>query len=320
MTTVAAVVVTFNRKELVTQCLDRLAHQTRPLDRIYVIDNASTDGTKERLAERGFLSRPDISYVRLDKNSGGAGGFHEGMRLAHEAGFDWIWIMDDDGEPTTDSLALMTPLFDRTDLVAVMPMIADANGDPDFSAPHRGFMKTRSEIVDGEMGRSLTRADIAGKSEVDINYYSFVGPCFPRWVIDRVGLPLRQFFIHYDDIEFSQRIAPLGRAIVVTAARILHKEAQTVGHTETAGPGKRVRHRYDRLWIRYFGYRNLTWLVMRGKLDAPRLPIFLRHAKLIARILLFEDHKWRRVRFWNAALLDGLLGRFDNDKPRAILG
>lgn len=320
MTSVAAVVVTFNRKALVADCLRQLFQQTRPLDRIYLIDNCSSDGTREHLAALGLLDRAQLRYVRLDTNTGGAGGFHEGMRRAYEDDFDWIWIMDDDGEPALDALALMARHFADPGIAAVMPMIADGKGDPDFSAPHRGFFKKRDQIGRGSIGRSITPAELATDGEtVPIDYFSFVGPCFPRRVIQQVGLPKAEFFIHFDDIEYAHRIAQCGRAIVVPAAKILHKEAQTVSQSAGDGTAVDARVPVDRLWLRYYGYRNRFWLVSRGKLDAPLLPMLVYHLRIVAGTLLYDDRKWQRLRFWNAALIDGFRGCFDNDRPKRIL-
>jgi len=101
---IAAVVVTYNRKDLLKECLDALLNQTRPLDSIILIDNASTDGTPEFLKEKGYLDNPKIDYVRLPENTGGAGGFHEGVKRGYEKGYDWLWLMDDDALPEKSSL------------------------------------------------------------------------------------------------------------------------------------------------------------------------------------------------------------------------
>jgi rhamnopyranosyl-N-acetylglucosaminyl-diphospho-decaprenol beta-1,3/1,4-galactofuranosyltransferase len=93
---VAAVVVTFNRKHLLIECIQGLLVQTVRPDRIYIVDNASTDGTAESLAEAGYLNNPLIQYVCLGSNCGGAGGFSAGLEIAYKAGFDWFWLMDDD--------------------------------------------------------------------------------------------------------------------------------------------------------------------------------------------------------------------------------
>lgn len=99
--TVCAVVVTYNRKNLLLECLEAIRRQTRPVDAIYIIDNASTDGTPEVLKENGYipelppfnLSEPyeiehkisnlvdgnpiNVFYVRMYENTGSAGGFYE---------------------------------------------------------------------------------------------------------------------------------------------------------------------------------------------------------------------------------------------------
>src|SRR5260221_2165012 len=103
MGSVAAVVVTYNRKELLARCLEAIRAQSRPCERVFIVDNASTDGTPEYLAAAALMG-DSIQYIRLPANSGSAGGFHEGMRRAYESGYDWLWLMDDDGCPAPDRL------------------------------------------------------------------------------------------------------------------------------------------------------------------------------------------------------------------------
>ena len=102
---VAVVVVTYNRKALLVECLEALLNQTHAPERILVIDNAATDGTPELLAQMGLLNEPSIWYQRLEENLGGAGGFEIGMRLAYShLDCDWFWLMDDDTIPTPAAL------------------------------------------------------------------------------------------------------------------------------------------------------------------------------------------------------------------------
>ncbi len=101
---IAAVVVTFNRKKLLLECLNALLGQTYPLDEIVVLDNASTDGTKQELQEAGILSDARVKYLLMEKNTGGSGGFYYGSRQAYQDGADWIWMMDDDCIPTETAL------------------------------------------------------------------------------------------------------------------------------------------------------------------------------------------------------------------------
>ena len=89
---VCAVVVTYNRKVMLEECLTALLEQSRTVDTILVVDNKSTDDTLEMVREHF----PEVSVLALETNSGGAGGFHAGLEWAHRHGFDWFWLLDDD--------------------------------------------------------------------------------------------------------------------------------------------------------------------------------------------------------------------------------
>ena len=99
---IAAVVVTYNRYSLLTECINALKCQTYSLFDILIIDNASTDGTGEKLKE--FVDQGSIQYFNTGSNIGGAGGFNYGIRTAYELGYDYFWLMDDDTIPSETAL------------------------------------------------------------------------------------------------------------------------------------------------------------------------------------------------------------------------
>ena len=78
---VCAFVLTRNRKELLAECVRALLAQTHPVDQVIVLDNASTDGTEEHLRAEGLLDDPRVRFERREENTGGAGGYREGVRL-----------------------------------------------------------------------------------------------------------------------------------------------------------------------------------------------------------------------------------------------
>jgi GT2 family glycosyltransferase len=318
MTSIAAVVVTFNRKALLVECLRALLAQTVPLDRILVVDNASTDGTADLLREQGVIEAPGVRYLRLEQNTGGAGGFHAGMKAAYDEGHDWLWLMDDDAEPDKEALAQMVPHFERDDVAALAPMVTDAGWVDEYIEPHRGMRR------DGEIAgvvRPLTPAETAGQETLAITHCSFVGPLFPRRTIEAIGLPIADFFIHYDDYEYVQRARRIGPVLLVMAAKIAHKEARNTNRVEirTFLTQKVERPKYDSLWLAYYGYRNVVWLTNQGGSSLARIRLISRHARRLLEVMAYDDHKWRRIRFWNAAFIDGFTGRFSNDRPKKLL-
>ncbi|WP_312856266.1 glycosyltransferase, partial [Nocardioides pelophilus] len=113
---IVAVVVTYNRLPLLQLLVGRLL-AVDALSSILVIDNASTDGTGE------WLATADVRHRTLDRNRGGAGGFHAGLRAAvEEYDADLVWLMDDDGLPEPGCL---DRLLAETDLDFWGPLVVD---------------------------------------------------------------------------------------------------------------------------------------------------------------------------------------------------
>jgi len=217
---VCAVVVTHNRKELLRECLLALSSQTRAPDHILVVDNASTDGTYEMLK----MKFPEVEVLRLPENQGGAGGFHEGMKLAYEKGFDWLWLMDDDAEPMPETLAGLLKEALNNDAGVICPIIVTKDGI--VQNYHHKLINKRtctekpaiSERTIKEKRRTSIRA-----LQIDAN--AFVGPLVKKDVIGKVGLPLKEAFIWGDDTEFTYRCRVNGINLVLSLdSMIYHKD------------------------------------------------------------------------------------------------
>lgn len=321
MDTVQAVVVTFNRKTLLVEAIEALLNQTYPLTGIVVIDNASSDGTEAYLEERGFLSHPTVRYVKLDENLGGAGGFHHGVELAMAQKPDWVWIMDDDAEPNADALEKISAYFADPSIACVAPIVIDCDGVVDTYSGHRAFMKSKSDASLSSFTRPLEGTDLQTTATIDIDHCSFVGPCIKGTAIEQVGLPEKRFFIHFDDTYYSMLLAKVGRIVLVPTAAIHHKEAGKAGISIGQVYGKRYDIvPFSSLWLRYFGYRNAIWLATRGIIPVSYGRIAMRHLVMLMGTLKYDDHKLARLWFWNQALIDGLLGRFNNHKPKRLTG
>jgi GT2 family glycosyltransferase len=189
---VAAVVVTFNRKNLLCECLDGLLTQTTPLASVLIIDNASNDGTAELLGERGYLGRAGVEYIRLPLNTGGAGGFHEGVKRAFEEGFDWAWLMDDDVEPLQDALETMLSYGHMSRCIQASKVFKD--GQPE------GWEKWTSIC---NSGRRCGSKGPYHKDYVLAETGCFEGMLIHRQTISRIGFPDRRFFVGGDDVAYG---------------------------------------------------------------------------------------------------------------------
>ncbi|MGN0983386.1 MAG: glycosyltransferase family 2 protein, partial [Gemmiger sp.] len=234
---VAAVVVTYNRLALLQQCVEALRAQTVRCD-ILIVDNASADETARWLA-----CQTDLHCRNTGSNLGGAGGFNCGMRWAVQAGYDYVWIMDDDTLPRPDALQKL--------------LEADAClGGPE----HYGFLSSAVLWTDGHecaMNRQKAARDFYRYIEyvryglLSVQQATFVSLLFPKETILRWGLPIKDFFIWGDDLEYTRRIAVRGKAPCFLAgqSQVVHATQNNVGSNVASD----VPQRIDRY---FYAFRN----------------------------------------------------------------
>lgn len=295
---VAAVVVTFNRKKLLTECLDALLSQTYKLSSIIIIDNASTDGTYEILKDKGFLDKSVIDYVRLKENIGGAGGFHEGIRRGYEKGYDWLWIMDDDAEPKVDALEklLNSEPARYKNTIGLTCLKVDKNGS--IEKVHRGyynFKKFKPEPLSD---------DKYSKEFCKVQYSSFVGLLIKSETIKYVGLPESGFFIWFDDVEYCIRLSKVGDIYLIRDSIIKHKDNII----------NERRLDISIYWKIYYGTRNNIILNLKhGNKYFTIINATYRLFRMLFGIFYFnDDYKFIRIKYLLKAYYDGIfykLGR-----------
>lgn len=319
MNDVCAVVVTFNRKVLLLECLEALLSQTYPLKAIYVIDNASSDGTEDLLTRSGLMDR--IFYHRLTSNTGGAGGFSYGLTEAFNAHHEGYWIMDDDAEPAPDALEklISQPIPSHISALA--------------STVYHGSRQEHSLQIIGHRGRfdrnnlfpvptkPLDSKEYAAP-EVIIDMASFVGLLIPQASIETIGFPDAKYFIHHDDTEYSLRLGTIGPILMRTESKIYHKEMRTQGRNTKSCLGmKKTRVSFDKLWIMYYSKRNTIEIARHyGNMGSTLYWRILKDFLLLTKdILCFDDHKLRRLHFAFSSVMDGITGTFENQKPKQIL-
>ena len=206
---VAAVVVTFNRLDKLKKGIAAIRASDRRPDTIVVVDNASTDGTGDYLAS--IASDPDIHIMSLTTNTGGAGGFAAGMERGYELGADFLWVMDDDCYPEPEALRrLLEEHAAVEEHLRSLPVVA---GEP--RRDRVPFACSVVKYVDGtlcEMNEAVTTWDwprfhVLGFDAVKVNECTFVSALIPRWAITEHGLPLAEYFIWFDDKEYTKRLS-----------------------------------------------------------------------------------------------------------------
>ncbi|WP_449277055.1 glycosyltransferase [Leucobacter sp. GX24907] len=246
---VTAVLVAYNRQELLREALTALAAQSRPVDHLIVVDNASTDGSAEvaetLLEPWGTRAR----LIRLEQNTGGAGGFAVGIAAAVvDPDIDWVWVMDDDTVPGPDALAGALETHERyratgpDDLAVMGSRVVWTDGeDHPMNTP-----KAKIRASQGERDRA------AAVGAMEIRSISFVSAFLRAARVRELGLPLADYFLWNDDFEYSARLLRGARGLYAPASVVMHKTAKR--GSSDADPGPRF----------FFEVRNKLWVFRRS--------------------------------------------------------
>ncbi len=245
---VTALVVTYNRKELLKECLDAILSQTYSVDRLIIIDNASTDGTKQMLEDTGYIDNPIIAYYGMVKNLGGSGGFYEGIIHAMEDKKGWIWLMDDDTIPQKDCLEKLIEANNviQKQLSRQISFLASTiygqNGEF-MNVP--SINNSPSENGYPSWYKFLNRGIISIKSA------TFVSLLINKVAVMYCGYPCRDYFIWGDDTEYTTRLSTYyGDAFFVGNSIAIHKRkgAKNLSIDNERDP--------QRIKMYYYYYRN----------------------------------------------------------------
>lgn len=280
---IGVVIVTYNRLTKLKKCLAAYEAQTLSPNYILIIDNCSTDGTKEYLdewAKHTSLHNPII--IHSPSNSGGSGGFYLGMQEAIKLGAEWIWVADDDAYPYPDCLKKIADAYgileekEKETVQALCCKVMDNNG---ISINHRRCIKRFL----GQVKENSLLPEKYNEPIVDIDIFSFVGTVIRKTAIERVGLPYKEYFIFYDDTEYSFRLRNIGAIKCVSDAVILHDSLENSIARQS--------------WKYYYLFRNKMYTY---KLYFNWYQCFVARCKIVYMLIRFYPSKLSVIQFRQA--------------------
>jgi GT2 family glycosyltransferase len=244
---IGVVLVTYNRLEKLKTTLASFDKQTCSPDYIMIVNNASTDGTDQYLAEWKSVAKPYQKIVFTSKvNTGGSGGFYKGLSEALKLDADWIWVSDDDAYPYEDALEQASRFLDSYSGDKLAAICGEVLTDGKIDTGHR-----RNFIPHGLKLQALPVPESEYQKEsFEINQFSYVGSVISKKAMESVGVTNKNYFIHYDDTEHSLRLSKYGKILCVPAIKINHDTATYVDLDA-----------YAASWQKYYDYRNLMDMI-----------------------------------------------------------
>jgi dTDP-4-dehydrorhamnose reductase len=288
-----AVVLTYNRRELLLQNLAALSQQTHPLQSILILDNGSTDGTPDAVSALGLRN---VVYKRLEQNIGVAKGFIAAVQSAFEdPAADWIWLMDDDMIPSPSALEELVSAFDRNfsspeQIGFLMSQATDGQG----RAVNVPTIDPRPPAVDQApgWGRLLDQGIVA------ISQASLVALLIPRSTYRTFGNLNPEFVVWGEDADFTSRICEKRPGLLVGTSKVTHLRAKT-GELSifTEEDPRRVEQFY-------YLYRNMLYLRRRFVGPHAYLSGLARFSLDVSKLV--KQREWKKARIAVRGIIAGI--------------
>lgn len=325
MNKVCAVIVTYNRKKLLLRNVQSILSQSVFAD-ILIYDNASSDKTSEYLMQNGvglyqlkkgekpfenekknsaLLSMQYVFYYRAMINSGGAGGFSAGISMAHELGYEYIWLMDDDGYCLNNNTLSILLNASQTDSAA--PRRAVLNSLVLCSPKEEGGDDELSFLVPG--GSEHIPECYLQQSEVSGEAGTFNSTFFHRQLVDEIGSVNPEFFIYGDDTDYVERAIEKGYEIVtVMDSRYFHPK-QALSYKEIFGKKFALRDGNERNLYLYV--RNYMYIMKHYRTKKQAI---LHIPKVLFKCFFYEEDKLKKIKATVLGLMDGWHDRLGHPK------
>jgi len=278
---IAVVIVTFNRVTELQKTIDAVFAQGIALSDVFVINNNSTDPTKEMLAS----DYPEVQAFHLEDNIASAGGFSMGMQTVHEKGYDWVWLFNDDSRPVTGSLSSIAGYIDtfkerKTGLLK----IANDNGKGEAVLL---YWKGVRYPVFTPLTNELIATDLV----------TFDGCLISAALMNQIGYCDPAYFMGTYEFDYCLKAKDAGFGIYTVPNGLI--EDGKLGSADGGTPP----------WRQYYNTRNHLWLGLNRKSFQICKAWFIRELKLTYAIMRYGDRKSERLLFKIRAIRDAVLNR-----------
>lgn len=270
---ICSITVTYNRKNLLRKNILNIIQQTITLEKIYIIDNCSSDGTYEYIKDL-IDNNENIEYIRLESNLGGSEGFYQGILRACEDGMEYLWGMDDDAFPEPDALEELINAYNEIDEECCL--WSNCNND-NFKEDYK-----------------------------EVNSWMFVGFFMPTKIVKKIGMPRNDFFIYHDDSEYSYRIIKRGYKIYkVKKSKIIHGDLQDRPMYKKNLLNKEITFPIMPDWKLYYYSRNSILKYQFNDINKYKA-IFIQSPKEIIKLILMNK---KQAKVFIRGYYHGIIGR-----------
>ncbi len=259
MLKIGVLVVTYNRLDKLKKALHAYSIQSYKPKTVIVVDNNSKADTNEYLKEwlsvdEGFEKK----VYTMSRNLGGSGGFGYGFEKMTEEDVDWIWVADDDAYPEKDCFELIEEYINKDKEGSTVAVCSSVICMGKIDTWHRRRLKTYFGIIKEECIPAKEYSDL-----FELDFLSFVGSMIKKEALRKAGNVRTDFFIAYDDSEYSIRLRKFGKIKCIPKAKVIH-DTQDIEIPNATGQNIAVS------WKKFYAIRNklYSYRIHYGKIQA----------------------------------------------------
>ena len=226
----------YNKAEFVVKCVEKILQQTYRDTDIFVVDNASTDGSAE-LLNKEYGDK--ITIVQNKENLGGSGGFGRGIRIALEKGYKYFMLVDNDAFLDASAVEYLHSYMEKHGDVGICGSKTLYLQDPSKIQDFGGRIDYQKYQWGGIIGGS---AELEGNAVLECDYVASCSVIARTEAVRKFGGFPEDNFIYWDDIEWCTKCWKAGYKVVVNGnAKVLHDMS-----------GANVQN----MFLRYYANRN----------------------------------------------------------------
>lgn len=239
------ILLNWKTPEMTARCIHSVKLQTYDNFKIVVVDNASGDHSVSYLKNQF----PDITVLESSKNKGFAGGCNMGIRFALKDGTDAVWLLNNDAEADPHALA---ELVQKAEVDKKLGLIGS-------SVFKMGDKKT-PELLGGGYLRAFTarlQPRLSLHQQKPLDYAAGSSLYIKREVFDSIGLLDEDFFMYWEDVEFSQRARKAGYSLGHAENSVVYHEE----HGTTEKTGKKTTEWFAKGTVLYYRKHHILWII-----------------------------------------------------------
>jgi GT2 family glycosyltransferase len=277
---IALVIVTFKRDDELQKTINAILYEGINEDDIFVIDNNNSATTAQLIKSK----HPKIKLSQQPENIASAGGFAKGMSMAYEAGYDWIWLFNDDSRPVNGTLNSISSYLEKQSEFNI-GLLKIANKNENNKAVLLYWNGVRKPIY-VDLSNELIKTDLI----------TFDGCIISRKLIKEIGYCDPLYFMGTYEFDYCLKASDAGFGIYTIPNGLI--EDGKLGGKNGTPP-----------WRQYYNTRNHLWLAIDRKSFITLKGWFVRELKYSYSILFYSDKKIERFKFKFRAIRDAILNK-----------